>query len=43
MFRALVANSKYAYRENFGEWKTTPVLLQDHGDCVAFRSINTRE
>jgi hypothetical protein len=43
MFRALVANSKYAGRENFGEWRTTPILLQDHGDRVAFRSIKIRE
>jgi hypothetical protein len=43
MFRALVANSKYAERENFGEWKTTPILLQDHGDLVAFRNIKIRE
>jgi len=43
MFRALVANSKYAGKENFGEWKTTPILLQDHGDRVAFRSIKIRE
>jgi hypothetical protein len=43
MFRALVANSKYAGKENFGEWKSTPILLQDHGDRVAFRSIKIRE
>jgi len=43
MFRALVANSKYAGKENFGEWKTTPILLQDHGDWVAFRNIKIRE
>jgi len=43
MYRALVANSKYAKRENFGEWKTTPILLQDHGDRVAFRNIKIRE
>jgi hypothetical protein len=43
MFRALVANSKYAGKENFGEWETTPILLQDHGDRVAFRNIKLRE
>lgn len=43
MFRALVAHSKYAKRENFGEWKSTPILLQDHGDRVAFRNIKIRE
>ncbi len=42
-FRALVANSKYAGKENFGEWKSTPILLQDHGDWVAFRNIKIRE
>jgi hypothetical protein len=42
-FRALVANSKYAGRESFGEWKSTPILLQDHGDRVAFRNIKIRK
>ncbi|MCG8442843.1 MAG: DUF1080 domain-containing protein, partial [Caulobacterales bacterium] len=43
MYRALVAYSKYAQWDNFGEWETGPVLLQDHGDRVAFRSIKIRE
>ena len=41
--KALVANSKYAGRDGFGEWKSTPILLQDHGDWVAFRNIKIRE
>ncbi|MFQ5983074.1 MAG: DUF1080 domain-containing protein, partial [Woeseiaceae bacterium] len=43
MFRALVAYSKYAKWRNFGEWESGPVLLQDHGDRVAFHSIKIRD
>jgi hypothetical protein len=42
-YRALVAYSKYAKWDDFGEWETGPILLQDHGDRVSFRSIKLRE
>ncbi|TGX52478.1 DUF1080 domain-containing protein [Sphingomonas gei] len=41
-FRALVAQSKFAGKSNFGEAKEAPILLQDHGDKVDFRSIKLR-
>ena len=42
-FRALVAQSKYARIATFGEADQGPILLQDHGNRVDFRSIKLRE
>lgn len=41
-FQALVARSKYADWEGFGQWQSGHLLLQDHGDAVRFRSIKVR-
>ncbi len=42
-FAAFVAASKYAAVENFGLVEKGPILLQDHGYEVRFRSVKIRE
>ena len=42
-FAQRVASSKYKDYEGFGSWPRGRILLQDHGDEVAFRSIKVRE
>ncbi|HYR58761.1 MAG TPA: DUF1080 domain-containing protein [Chthoniobacteraceae bacterium] len=37
-----IAKSKYAKVPNFGEKTASPILLQDHGDPISFRSIKLR-
>jgi hypothetical protein len=43
IFDVLVARSKYAQWKGFGKAEKGRILLQDHGDAVAFRSIKIRE
>lgn len=38
----MVANSKFADWEGFGEYQTGKIGLQDHGDIVAYRNIKIR-
>lgn len=42
-FKALVAGSKYKNNKGFGEAAQSSILLQDHGDPVAFRNIKIRK
>ena len=42
-YRARVAASKFRATPGFGEAPKGRILLQDHGDAVAFRSIKVRE
>jgi hypothetical protein len=43
IFKALVARSKYAKYEGFGMNDKGNILLQDHGDNVAFRNLKIRK
>ena len=40
--KARIAKSKYAKVANFGVKTKSPVLLQDHGDEIAFRNLKLR-
>ena len=40
--KARIAKSKFKAVENFGVKTKSPILLQDHGDEIAFRSIKLR-
>lgn len=42
-YKVLVARSKYAEYEGFGMTQRGPILLQDHGSGVSFRSLRIRE
>lgn len=40
--KAAIAKSKYKKVPKFGEKAKSPILLQDHGDEIAFRSVKLR-
>jgi len=42
-FQVLVEKSKYEKWEGFGTWTQGHILLQDHGDQVAFKNIKIKE
>lgn len=42
-FRELISQSKFAEVPGYGESEQSPILLQDHGNRVDFRSIKLRE
>jgi hypothetical protein len=42
IYKVLVARSKYAQTEGFGMAPGGPILLQHHGDAVAFRSLRIK-
>ncbi len=41
-YKKLVAESKYVEWPGFGEAEKGPILLQDHGDRVAFKNVKIR-
>ena len=41
--KAKIAKSKYRKSSRFGVKTTSPILLQDHGDEVAFRNLKLRQ
>ncbi len=43
IFKALVARSKYAKYDGFAAAPAGHILLQDHGDAVAFKNLKIRE
>ncbi|WP_343487076.1 DUF1080 domain-containing protein [Allomuricauda sp. d1] len=43
MWDEMVADSKFADWEGFGEYQTGKIGLQDHGDIVAFRNIKIKK
>jgi hypothetical protein len=43
IYKVLLAHSKYAKNKEFAKVAQTPILLQEHGDNVYYRSIKIRE